>query len=790
MTSRKDAAHTTLTSILFILSTFMPAALHAFAPPASNRVIENQNADWKFIKQDVAGAQAVSVNDNGWTSLTLPHTWNNLDGQDGGSNYYRGVGWYRKHFTINASYSGRSLFLRFDGANQVADVYLNGTLLGEHKGGFAAFCFDITAGALVGGDNVLAVKVTNASNNDIPPLTADFTFFGGIYRDVNLLVTDKLAVTPLDYASPGVYCRTPSVSAASASVRVVSKVRNAGAASKITTVLTTIADASGATIATANSSQTVATGATVDFVQPVTIQNPHLWNGLSDPYLYNVYVQVLDGSTVTDVVKQPLGLRFFRVDPNTGFYLNNTYKDLHGVNCHQDRLNMGWAIGPAQHLEDFNLIREMGCNAIRLSHYQHAEYFYDLCDSAGMAVWAEIPLVNRVTISDSFNANAQQQMTELIRQNYNHPSIFFWGIGNEITGSPDPNPILDALHKLIHVEDSTRLSTYASNTKNDTNTTNALNWHSDVNCFNQYFGWYSDNGPLSAFPHWSDRMHAVYASKCLGMSEYGGGGCITQHAENPPQPDPYGSPHPEEYQNFVHESYWSALKTRNFFWCKFIWCMFDFAVDSRNEGDTPGRNDKGMVTYDRKTKKDCFYFYKANWTTDPVVYITSRRFTPRPFATVEVKVYSNTDSVQLYINGALIGAIAANGTDIFKWTSQKLSQGKNTIKSIGYKNGAASIDSCAWVYGTVGAIGNQLPQSGFEKHSSELIQNGYLVLPEYAAGNRVVRILTPSGRVNASAHRCDGKSFKIPLFDLPKGMFLLELSGGAHTLIKRFYVQK
>ncbi|MBN2036724.1 MAG: DUF4982 domain-containing protein, partial [Chitinispirillaceae bacterium] len=339
----------------------------------------------------------------------------------------------------------------------------------------------------------------------------------------------------------------------------------------------------------------------------------------------------------------------------------------------------------------------MGCNAIRLAHYQHAEYFYTLCDSAGMIVWAEIPVVNGTTASDSFRVIQKRHMTDLIRQNYNHPSIVVWGIGNEVSSSPNPVPLFDTLHRLCHSEDSTRLTTYASNTKNDTSANNALNWRTDVTAFNQYFGWYADNGPLRAFGPWLDRMHAVYPSRCIGMSEYGCGGSIYQHRENPPAPDPYGRPHPEEYENLFHESYWNALKSRQFVWCKFIWNMFDFASDGRNEGDTPGRNDKGLVTYDRRTKKDAFYFYQANWTNEPVVHICSKRNSLRDTTPIPVKVYSNCSSVELFVNNVSRGA--RTSTDhVFTWTGNAIPNKYNLVKAVGTRGAATCADSAYFGY--------------------------------------------------------------------------------------------
>ena len=307
--------------LVFILASWSLVPISAYTPPPSNRTDILLDTNWKFIKSDVAGAQIASFNDATWTLLNLPHTWNNLDGQDGGGNYYRGVGWYRKHFTVSSDLAGRSLFLRFDGSNQVADVYLNGTLLGQHKGGFSAFCYNISSLITVGADNVLAVKVTNANNNDIPPLSADFTFFGGIYRSVHLLATDNLAITPLDYASSGIYIKPSAVSASSASLTITAIIRNGNALSKIAAVTAVVVNAAGTTAATLTGSQTIAAGQQSSIILTGTIANPHLWNGLADPYCYTVYVQVSDGTATTDVVTQPLGLRTFSVDPANGFFL-------------------------------------------------------------------------------------------------------------------------------------------------------------------------------------------------------------------------------------------------------------------------------------------------------------------------------------------------------------------------------------------------------------------------------------------------------------------------------------
>jgi len=425
-----------------------------------------------------------------------------------------------------------------------------------------------------------------------------------------------------------------------------------------------------------------------------TIASPHRWDGRRDPYLYTAYVEVYgagSGPAAPDVGAQPFGFRDYTADPATGFVLNGQPYDLHGVNRHQDRLNMGWAITNKEHDEDMALIAEMGATGIRLAHYQHAQHFYDLCDRQGMVVWAEIPLVNNVNATQAFTDNARQQMTELIRQSYNHPAIAFWSIGNEqrIDDAPT-NTLLTGLAALVASEDSTRLSTYAHCCTSDTT---GLPTHTEVVGYNEYFGWYTGN--YGQFGAWADGVHAARPTTPIAVSEYGAGAALTQHADNPPMPVPASLNHPEEYQALLHEATWKQMATRPFLWGKFIWNMFDFAVDSRAEGDTVGRNDKGMVSYDRRTRKDAFFWYKANWSQDPLVYITGRRFDPRTTATIDVKVYSNLDSVTLTVNGAALPA--QTSTDhIFKFPGVALNPGANTVSATATRGTTTTSDSVTW----------------------------------------------------------------------------------------------
>ncbi len=675
-----------------IFCTAYSKAAHHYTPPVNHRSDVIVDSNWRFIRQDVAGAQAVEFDDSSWTNLSLPHTWNNIDGEDGVKDYYRGVGWYRRHFTVKKEFAGRHFFLKFDGAFSVTDVYVNGTFVGKHQGGFAAFVFDVTPCLKMGADNVIAVKVNNAVDTNVPPLSADFTFFGGLYRDVHLLVTDPVQISPLDYGSPGIYLKTTDVSSNSATLQVTAVLSNATATAQTVIIRSVITDAATNIVAMLTNVVTLQPATVSNFVASTTISKPHLWNGLSDPYLYQTFTEVRKGSKVVDLVAQPLGFRYFSVDPDKGFFLNGRHYDLHGVSMHQDWPDRGWAVTDEQRNTNFMLLKEIGATAVRLSHYEQDDNTYQLADKNGIILWSEIPLVNRITESPAFYANARQQLIELIRQRYNHPSVVCWGVFNEITLKPGPKPVNLArqLAQLVGQEDPTRLSTSAANASDD----EPSNWCTELNAINKYFGWY--NGRLGEFGSWADNIHSNYPNRCIGVSEYGAGASIYQHSEEPvSEPENSGHFHPEEYENLFHETYWQEMQARPFLWCKFVWNMFDFAVAGRNEGDTPGRNDKGLVTYDRQVRKDAFYYYKANWTATPMVYITGHTFTNRLTNNITAKAYANCDSVELFLNGISQGVVISTNC-VFTWPV-KLSGGTNVVMAIGNRGGVRVSDSLAWV---------------------------------------------------------------------------------------------
>ena len=679
-----------VTLLIYVgLATLLRAA--PYSPPVSHRADVSLDAGWRFIRQDVAGAQTNGFDDSSWSLTNLPHTWNNLDGQDGGNNYYRGIGWYRTHVTPDNTYAGRRLFLKFDGAFLVSDVWVNGNYLGQHQGGFAAFVFDVTPFLNVGADNLIAVKVNNAMNTNVPPLSADFTFFGGLYRDVHLLVTDPMHLSPLDYGSPGVYLKTTNVSSNSANLQITSVLSNATVVAKTVILRSIVTDAATNMVIALTNTVTLPAALASNVVTSAVVANPHLWDGLADPYLYQVFVEVWDSGNPVDVLAQALGFRSFTVDPTNGFFLNGHYLDLHGVNMHQDWLNRGWAIGDAERLANFAVLKELGATALRLSHYEHADHTYQLADQNGILLWTEIPLINYITESPAFYTNARQQVVELIRQRYNHPAVFCWGLFNEITlvSGPSPTNLISQLQQLVALEDPTRFSTAAANSSDGAPTS----LYSQLIDFNKYFGWY--NGTVSDFGPWTDNIHANYPSRKVGVSEYGAGASIYQHSEDPvKEPANAGPYHPEEYQNLFHEAHWQQMKTRPFLWSKLVWNLFDFASDGRNEGDSPGRNDKGLVSYDRQVRKDAFYWYKANWTTDPMVYITGHTFTNRLTNSISAKVYANCDSVELFLNGLSQGSRTSTNR-VFLWPLTLL-RGTNAVLAVGTKGVTNVNDSLIW----------------------------------------------------------------------------------------------
>ncbi len=654
------------------------------------------DSDWRFKSGDITNAQEKVFDDSDWSGVTIPHNWGWEEAQQGKS-FYRGPAWYRRNLDIGAPQSGRRYYLKFDAASTVADVYLNGKLLGQHRGGFGAFCYEITREMSTNGANVLAVRVSNRPEPDIAPLSGDFSVYGGLYRSVHLIETSDINVTPSDHASPGVEWLETSVTQDQAVLDVTAEVSNGSRRNSPLTLVASVFDVTGNLTASAEQEIRPTTNRTAPYFLQVSVKNPHLWNGLKDPYLYKSVVELRSASNVIDSVEQPLGLRFYTIDPDKGFFLNGQPYHLHGVNRHQDHEGRGWAISEADQDEDMALLKELGVTVIRCAHYQHSDYFYSLCDKAGILVWAEIPQVNEINGTPQFAETSRSQMIDLVRQNINHPSIFAWSMFNEIwldNRPDDPHRELQDLKIIANGEDPTRPTIAATSN----NRMPQMNKIPDLLGWNIYPGWYS--GSKDDFGKMLDQRRNDSRHGGFAVSEYGAGANATQHEQNPKQPVPTGQWHPEEWEALVHEAAWPAMKQRPYIWGTFAWCMFDFAVSSRHEGGVLGRNDKGLVTYDRKTKKDAFYYYKANWTDDPMVYITSRRFTDRTNAVTDVKIYSNTHEVELLLNGVSQGKHTDGTNCVFIWKDVSLKPGENHVEARATKDGTNVSDSCAWTLRT------------------------------------------------------------------------------------------
>jgi len=663
---------------------------------AAPRVDVELNSDWRFQRGE-GGADAnlpseASMNEAGWQSISLPHCWGWEEAQQG-KQYYRGPGWYWRQVSVEKLAAGRRYFLRFEAAGSVADVYFNGKSLGQHRGAFGAFCFEITKQLSSTGTNSLAVRVSNAAEPDVTPLSGDFPVYGGLYRSVHLIETDDECFTLTDHASSGVAWLQSSVSAEQAVLNVTTEISNGTKRDQAGTLIAKIVDADGREVARAEQRITLKPSVTAPFPIQVTVQKPHLWNGRKDPYLYRAIVELRSGDTVRDSVEQPLGLRSYYVDPDKGFFLNGQPYHLHGVNRHQDRPDKGWAISQADQDEDIALIKEIGATVLRCSHYEQSDYFYSQCDKAGILVWAELSQVDKIGGTPEFEETSRNQLIDLIRQNINHPSIFVWSLFNELrTTSPDPHRELQDLNIVAHGEDPTRPTIAATCTAE----LPQMNKIPDLLGWNVYYGWYSDWGPLSEYD--SMRAGYRYTSRSGGycVSEYGAGANINQHEENPAKPKNDGQWHPEEYQGILHEKAWEELKSAPYIWGTFVWCMFDFTSYWRHEGGVVGRNDKGLVTADRKTKKDAFYFYKANWSEEPVLYLTSRRYTERTNAVTNVKIYSNATQAELLVNGDSQGTRTNDGNGVILWHDVKLNAGANAIEARAQRDGKALTDSCTW----------------------------------------------------------------------------------------------
>jgi beta-galactosidase len=758
----------------------------AYPPLADPRVLLDATQDWKFAFNPSGTPQSAAYNDASWADVDLPHTWNAIDGQDGGS-YQQGAGWYRKTLTAAeiAALAGRTAYIQFDGASMITDLFVDGVQLDfnpassedSHMGGFATFNFDVTAALAQGASHVLAVRTVNNNFTSImPPQAGDFTKYGGLYRNVHFVGVDRAhitvqeratvaidsdgdagtapAATNTPIATPGIYFKATNVSAASATVEVRTRMDNQTAAARSVRVHSVLVDAAGVIAAEHNTVQSLAAGAAaVEVAQSSTFANPHLWNGRIDPYLYDLYVEVRDATTdeLVDLMHDRVGIRSFAARPYdpahpaaNGFQLNGADYDLHGVNYHQDVDDKGWAKSDADTLADLQQMAAMGVTVIRTSHYQHSQYFYDTADEMGFVIYTEEPVngtggtipTTNPNMTTFFN-NASDQLTELVRQNFNHPSVVFWGMHNEVAPSSGTQltvntRFLTEMDRLTNIEDPSRPTISA--TVNTTVT--SYDRIEDTVAFNRYYGWYG--GAPSDLAAWADQSGVKGSNFPVGLGEFGGGASIYQHTNNIADlmNNPNGQQwHPENYQAWVHEQLGAIIAGRPWLFAKTIWLMYDFGSDGRNEGTQPGINDKGVATIDRQTK-DAYAFYQANWNdperawnNEKVLYIADWRWTDRHSNAATVKAYSNLGAPTVSLNGVVIGAmnplVIAGLTIPNAYTRNvTLAEGGNVVQVTATHGAQNYTDSATWNYYDPSLAGTPTARIDFTNAPSNL-QGGY-----------------------------------------------------------------
>ncbi|MGI6224447.1 MAG: glycoside hydrolase family 2 TIM barrel-domain containing protein [Prevotella sp.] len=701
-----------------------------------SRVTIPLNSGWHFIRRSAS----IDESPSSWQTVTLPHCWNIVDGQLSGKNrldengtgqlkdnaqkvkvgytmeqgYYRGPAWYAQNLFIPKNWKGKRVFVRFGAAGQVARVYVNGKMLGEHRGAFTAFCYELTPWLRYGKGNDLRVEVDNTYRTDLPPLSGDFNINGGLYRTAHLIITNSTCISPLDFASSGVYIDSKIEENDMAEIAVRTILDNGKHApmsnepvlkNKPVRLKVSVTDSLGRVVAMNENDVVIPPGTTQTFMQRLRVAHPIKWQGRQRPYLYGVSVALMQGDSVIDEVKQHMGIREVRIDNHKGFLLNGIPYRIYGVGRHQDLKDKAWALTQDDDKRDMDIISEMGATAIRFAHYPQNDNIHNIADEMGLLVWDEIPLVNEFHLDIESKHNIRMMMEEMIHQLYNHPSIAWWGLFNEIENNymrPADDFLTELRDSIRSFDKSSRIIVAASD-----HGLRSYNKIPEAIGFNNYPGWYHGNypkeegyeGEFAQLPKWIEDR-AAEVGKRIAISEYGAGGDVSQHTEGEPRkPRPaHGGPfQPEEWQTYVHEQDWRMMKNNQYLWGTFLWSMFDFASCMRNEGSVPSVNTKGIVSQDRKTKKDAYYFYKANWNEEPMVYITSRRSKVRKQQLTDIKVYSNCRKVTLFLNDKKIMEGRPDDTCICIFKNVLLKRGTNHIIVVGNSSRGRTIaDQCEW----------------------------------------------------------------------------------------------
>lgn len=697
----------------FSLASILLACLLGSICKAEAREVTPFNNGWEFKKGPFPtdAMQTAARWNADWEQVNVPHTWNADDMQKKTNNFYAGVAYYRKHYVFPESLEGKRLFLRFEGVGACAEVYVNGYLVGTHKGAYSAFVCEIGSQVRLGEENEIVVKADNAARPDVIPVNhALFGVYGGIYRPVWLIVTEPCNIVVNDCASPGVYITQKNVSKQSADVSVRVKLDNATLAPAALELENAIYTREGKLVKVHRQSFELTPQGVQNYVSDFKISHPHLWQGREDPYLYKVVSRLKQDGQVIDEVIQPLGLRKYEAVAGKGFFLNGKKYPMYGVTRHQDWWGMGSALTNREHDFDLEQIMEVGATTVRFAHYQQSDYIYSRCDTLGLIIWAEIPFVNRVTGQEWDNVH--QQMRELIRQSFNHPSIYVWGIHNEVYHPHGYTAALtQSVHDLCKLEDPDR---YTVAVNGYGHAEHPVNGNTDIQGMNRYFGWYEKK--IQDIKPWIEKMEKEYPWQRLMLTEYGADANIEHQTELLGDALNWGSDfYPETFQTKTHEYQWGVISQHPYILASYLWNMFDFAVPQWKRGGVDARNMKGLITFDRKIRKDAFYWYKANWSKEPVLYLTQRRNTERERWETSVTVYSNLGTPRVFLNGRELDGVRKGYTDVhYIFDQVTLAEGRNVLRAVIVSDGKEYTDEIVWNYN-----GEHVRQADAYEHKKE-----------------------------------------------------------------------
>lgn len=677
--------------------TLLLACLSLVTMRAEGRSVESFNSGWSFKKAPAEKELAVNARkwDSGWSEVEIPHTWNAKDMQVQADNFYEGAAYYKKQYFFPTELKGKRVFLRFEGVGSCAEVFVNGMLATSHKGGYSAFACEISPLLKAGEENEIIVKADNKSRPDVIPINHNlFGVYGGIYRPVWLIVTEPYNISVTDCASPGVYVTQKNVSKKQADVNVKVKLDNGTLQPAPVTLQNTIYNQEGKQIATQSRSFELSAQGEQAYESSFTIKNPTLWQGRENPYLYKVVSRLIKDGRVIDEMVQPLGLRKYEIVAGKGFYLNGEKYPMYGVTRHQDWWGLGSALKNENHDFDLATIMDVGATTVRFAHYQQSDYLYSRCDSLGLIIWAEIPFVNRVSGEEA--ENCRNQLREMIRQSFNHPSIYVWGLHNEVYQPHQyTKELTQSLHDLAKTEDPDR---YTVSVNGYGHMEHPVNLVADIQGMNRYFGWYEKK--IQDIKPWVENLEKEYPHQKLMLTEYGADANLNHQTEYLGDALNWTKEfYPETFATKTHEYQWSVIAAHPYIIASYLWNTFDFCAPMWVRGGVPARNMKGLVTFDRKVKKDSYFWYKANWSKDPVLFLTQRRNWDREKKETSVTVYSNIGTPKVYLNGKELSGIREGYTPVhYIIDNVTLENGKNIVKTVVVKDGKTYEDEIEWMY--------------------------------------------------------------------------------------------